>query len=139
MVLKLDSLKVDLNKERSGDWVDFPDWPGVMFHVKSVEAPDFRTARDHLLRKLSRKHKGKPIPPDDLQQEIGVLYSKHILLDWKGLDVPYSSDAASDILTDPSYRKVFAAIEWCANQVGDSDAEFIEDAAKNSEKRSATS
>lgn len=138
-MLKLESVKTDIRKEREGDWIDFPDWPGVSFQVKSVESPDFKMARDMLLRKLARKHKGKPIPTDELQIEVGKLYSKHILLGWKGLDVSYSDDAASDVLTDPAYRKVFAAIEWCATQVGENDADFVEDAAKNSEPRSGTS
>lgn len=137
-MLKLDSIKADLDKERNGDWVEFPDWPGVSFKVKSIEAPDFRTGRDMLLRKLARKYKSKPIPQDELQQDIGKLYHSHILIDWKGLDTPYSPDQALDVLTDPAYRKVFAAIEWCAAQIGESDAEFVEDAAKNSAKRSAT-
>lgn len=138
-MLKLASTKVDLDKERKGDWIDFPEWPGVAFHVKSVEAPDFKMARDMMLRKLARKHKGKTIPGDELQGEAGRLYNKHILLGWKGLDVPYAEDTALDVLTDPAYRKVFTAIEWCATQVGENDAEFVEDAAKNSEPRSATS
>lgn len=137
MVLKLDSLKTDIQKERTGDWIDFPDWPGVAFQVKSIEDPSFRIARDMLIRKLSRKHRGKPIPPDEFQAETGALFHKHILLGWRGLDTEFSDEIALEVLTDPAYRKVFAAVDWCANQVGDSEAEFVEDAAKNSGPRSA--
>ena len=138
-MLKLDSIKADLDKERNGDWVDYPDWADVSFKVKSIEAPDFRAAHSALLNRMARKYKNKTPPQDEIQQEVGKLYHTHILMDWKGLDVAYTADMAKEVLIDPSYRKVFAAIHFCATQVGESDAEFVEDAAKNSVSRSATS
>lgn len=130
-MLKLESVKNNLKAEREGDWVDYPEWDGVSFKVRSIEAPEFTMGRDALLRRLSRKHKGDPIPPDDLTREVGTLYAKHILLDWKGLDQPHSADLALDILTDPSYRQVVKAVDDCAGRVGRGDADFIQAAAKN--------
>lgn len=130
-MLKLESVKSDLKAEREGAWVPCPEWEGVSFKVRSIEAPEFTMARDALLRRLSKKHKGDPIPPDDLTREIGIVYAKHILLGWKGLDKEYSEALALEVLTDPAYRQVAKAIEDCSVKVGKSDAQFVEASAKN--------
>jgi hypothetical protein len=130
-MLELKSLKNDLKAEREGAWVPCPEWEGVSFKVRSIEAPEFTLARDALLRRLSKKHKGDPIPPDDLTKEIGTLYARHILLEWTGMDEVYSDDRALEVLTDPAYRQVAKAIEDCSIKVGKSDAQFIEASVKN--------
>lgn len=138
MTIKLSSLKADLVREERGDWVEFPDWPGVEFKVSSLLLPAYTVARDLLMQKLSRQHKGKPIPRDVMTTELGKLYAKHILHDWRGLDVAYSPETALEILSDPEYRAVVAAVEWCAAKLSDVEAEFVEEAGKNSSKPSAT-
>jgi hypothetical protein len=130
-MLKLKSLKSDLKAEREGAWVPYPEWPGTSFHVRSLEAPEFTMARDAMLRRLSKKHKGDPIPPDDLTREVGTLYAAHILLGWTGMDEIYTPDLALEVLTDPSYRQLTKAIEDCSIKVGKIDAQFLEASAKN--------
>lgn len=131
MTIKLSSLKVDIAKEQGGDWIDYPEWPGVKFHVKSTMAAEFRAVYNRSIRTLTKKYKGKDIPLSEAQAELGRLYHKHILIGWDGLDTEFSETAALEVLTDPGYRNVFSAIEWCASQVGQADTEFVEDAAKN--------
>jgi hypothetical protein len=138
MTVKLSSVKADLAREAKGDWVDFPDWPGVAFKVSSLLLPAYRIDRDLLGQRLARQHKGKPIPPDVLTTEVGKLYQKHILHDWRGFDQAYSKELAGEMLVDPEYRAIVSAIEWCAAKIADIDVEFIEDAAKNSERPSET-
>ncbi|MDI6026716.1 hypothetical protein QBK99_10990 [Corticibacterium sp. UT-5YL-CI-8] len=138
MTIKLSSLKADLAREAKGDWIEFPDWPGVEFNVSSLLLPAYTTARDLLMQRLTRQSKGKPIARDLMTSEIGKLYAKHILHGWRGLDVEYSPDAAAETLADPEYRAVVAAVEWCASKVSDIDIQFVEDAGKNSDKPSAT-
>lgn len=137
MTVKLASLKADLQREVKGDWVEYPDWPGVSFNVSSLHLPAYQTQRDLLFQKLGRIHKGKPIPRDVLTKEVGALYAKHILHDWKGLDVEYSAEKAAEVLTNPEFRNVVAAVEWCAGKLSEVEAEFIEDAEKNSVAPSA--
>lgn len=137
MTVKLASLKADLAREAKGDWVEYPDWPGVAFNVSSLHLPAYQIQRDLLLQKLGRIHKGKPIPRDVLSKELGALYDKHILHGWRGLDVEYSRQTAAEVLTDPEFRNVVAAVEWCASKLSDIEAEFVEDAEKNSEAPSA--
>ncbi|GAB5506684.1 MAG: hypothetical protein Rhirs2KO_18470 [Rhizobiaceae bacterium] len=131
MTIKLSSLKVDLEREQQGDWIDYPEWPGVRFNVSSINKPAYMTARDVLMARLVRKHK-KNVPPEVMTSEFGRLYAEHLLHGWEGLDEEYTPERARTVLTDPSYREVVKAVEWCAGQVAQVDAEFVEDAAKNS-------
>jgi len=131
MTVKLLSLKADLAREEKGDWVPFPDWPGVEFNVSSLHLPSFTTARDLLYRRLGKQHKGGTIPPRILTVEMGKLYARHILHGWRGLDVDYSPEVASEIMSDPEYRNVIAAVEYCAGTMSATDIEFVEDEVKN--------
>lgn len=142
MTVKLSSLKADLAREEKGDWVDFPDWPGVSFNVSSLHLPAYQTARDQLIQIAARKAKIKVKPgekkePFNFTTELGKLYAKHILHGWRGLDIDYSPEFAREILADLEYRNVIAAVEWCAGKISEIDVEFIEDEVKNSEKPSA--
>lgn len=138
-IVKLSSTKADLDREAKGDWIEAVDHiPGVSFLVSSLLLPAYRIDRDLVGQRLSRQFKGKPIPPDAMQIEIGKLFAKHILHGWKGFDEPYTKQRAEELLTDPSYRLVVSAVEWCAAKMADVDVEFVEDAAKNSERPSET-
>lgn len=133
MTVKLSSLRADLEREAKGDWEPYPDWPGVEFNVSSLHLPAYTTARDLLFQRLARTYKKNPVPKDVMVIELGKLYHKHILHGWRGFDVEYSPEAALEHLTNPEYRNVVAAIEYCAAKVSEVDIEFVEDAEKNSE------
>ncbi len=66
MTIKLASLKADLDREEKGDWIDYPDWPGVSFLVSSLQKPAYVTARDMMMQRFARQYKGKPVPRDVL-------------------------------------------------------------------------
>lgn len=131
MTVKFSSITVDLEKERNGDWVSYPEWPGAEFNVNSVESPAFKEARDKLMRRLARRYGDKPIPSDGLTKDLGDLYAKHLLNGWKGFDMAYSADAAREALCDPAYRLLTEAVLWCAQRVGRAQVEFLEEAAGN--------
>jgi hypothetical protein len=137
MAVKLSSVKVDLERELKGDWVEYPDFPGVSFNVSSLIIPAYQIERDQLLARLTRQYKGKT-PPDVVTSELGKLYHKHILHGWRGFDEEYSRDKAAEMLADPRWRKLVAAVEWCAARISTDEVEFVEDTAKNSAKASAT-
>lgn len=131
MTVKLASLKADLNREEKGDWVEFIDWPGVEFNVSSLHVPAFTLARDLMYQKLARIHKKKPAPRETISVELGKLFAKHILHGWRGLDVDYTPEKAEELLGNPEWRNLVAAIEWCAGKLSDVEAEFIEGTEKN--------
>lgn len=130
-MLKLKSVKTDLKAEREGDWVPYPAWPGVKFKVKSLYSPEFQRERGLLLRKLAKKYGDDPVPADEMTQEMGTLYADHILLGWEEIDEAYSPEQASKMLPDPEWRLLYAAVQYCADRVGTSEAEFIRADAKN--------
>jgi hypothetical protein len=143
-MLKLSNIKSDLVRENEGDWVDIPDLPGVSLKVRSVEASDYRMARDIVVQKFARKYGRKPIPPDVQTVAFGKLYAEYLLLDWKGIvddggqPIVLTKDVAREHLTDPEYRRLVQAVEWAAGTIAEADLEFIADASKNSVKPSAT-
>jgi hypothetical protein len=138
MTVRLSSIKADLDREQKGDWVEYPDWPGVSFNVSSLLIPAYRIDRDLLGQRLARQYKGKAIPPDVLTTEVGKLFHKHILHNWKGFDKEYSKELASEMMADPEYRNLVEAVQYCANRLAETDLEFVEDAVKNSKRPSAT-
>lgn len=137
MVLKLSSIKADLAREESGDWIAYPDWPGVEFNVSSLHAPGYQAARDLVIQRVARKYQGRTVPADESAAIYGKLYSEHVVHGWRGFDVEYSADKALEILSDPAYRDVVRAVEWCAGEISRRDAEYIEVSVKNSERPSA--
>ncbi|HTV69841.1 MAG TPA: hypothetical protein VMF90_15010 [Rhizobiaceae bacterium] len=133
MTVKLSSVRANLEVEAKGEWIDYPELPGVSFMVSSLHAPAYKLARDNLLQRLTRQYKGKPVPESVLVPETAKLYCKHILHGWKGFDEDYTPEKALETLSDPGFRKVIEAVEWCASRVGERDIEFEEKTAKNSE------
>ena len=145
MVVKLSSLRADLEKERKGTWQQalsiIPD-PDVKFLVSSIHLPAYTTARNIAFQRLSRIHKGN-VPDDAVVVEVGRLFAEHIVHDWQGLasddgePIPFSKDLALKLLSDPANRELVRAIEQCAGEAARIDVQFVEDQVKNSGKPSA--
>ena len=128
-LVRLSSLKADLEKERNGDWQP-SDIDGVSFLVRSTNYAPYRIARDAAFQKLTRKH-GNNIPDEPKTRTLGELAVKHLLLDWSGLDEPFSPELAETILTDEGFRGLRDSIYFAAMKVGQAEVEFVEDGAKN--------
>lgn len=137
MVIKLASLKADLDREAKGDWIDFPDWPGVSFNVSSVRSEPFLTQRDLLLKKVSVAGKLVSQGDPEMADGLGRLYCQYILHGWRGLDVEYSPEVALQTMTDVAYRDVLSAVDWCAQKLSRITVEFVDGAVKNSAASSA--
>lgn len=136
--VKLSSLRADLAKEREGDWIEAPHiGVGVAFLVRSINFPDFQTARDRALMKLAERFGAEAVPSEENARVMGSLAAEHLLLGWRGFDVDYSPDTAIEVLTDEGYRRVRLSIFAAATRVGARETEFLEDAAKNSAAPSA--
>jgi hypothetical protein len=144
MGIKLDSLKADPVRDQEGDWIDIPDLfdpeakKCARLKVRSLDFAPYTIARGLLQQKFARKYGRRPVPPNILTTEYGRLYADHILLDWEGFDEPYSADLARERLTDYAYRRLVGYVEYAAAQLAEDNADFGEDAAKNSAKPSAT-
>lgn len=136
--LKLSSMRVDLEKEREGNWEPaFDIDPDIRWFVRSTNYGPFKTARDAVQIRLTRKH-GSSVPDDVLAEEYGKLAVQYLLLDWEGLveddettEIEFSPEKAREILTDPAYRIVRGSIYMAASRVGVGEAEFVGAGAKN--------
>ncbi|WP_065091639.1 hypothetical protein [Rhizobium leucaenae] len=137
MVVKLASLKANLEREAKGDRIEYPDWPGVFFNVSSTRSEPFVTQRDLFLKQMAARNKSVAPGDPEMAKGIGRLYCEHILHGWEGLDVEYSPEVALEILTDVAYRDVLSAIDWCAGKLSQISVEFVDKTAKNSEAPSA--
>ena len=144
MSLKLSSIKRDLAKENEGDWVDIPEWAGVRLKVRSINSRDYSIAREILVGKLARNFGRIPTSPE-MEPALAKLVAQHLLRGWDGIIVgdgetptEYSAKLALDLLVDPEMRDLEQQVIWAANRVGDRDAEFTVDAAKNSAVPSVT-
>lgn len=134
--VKLSSLKADLTREKKGDWVAYPDWPGVEFNVSSLNLPEYAAAQSLEMQRLNILHKNN-VPADVFLATLGGLLDRHILHGWRGLDEAYSAEKAAEIMNDPAYREVILAVQWCGREIGRVEVAYTEDDVKNSGKPTA--
>lgn len=134
----LSSLRADLDREKSGDWIAYPAWKGVRFNVSALTLPSYETARDLMFKRLGEQYKDEQIPKEVISIELGALYAEHILHGWEGFDEEYTREVARERLTDPSYRAVVSAVEWCAAKISEVSVKFTEVELGNSPSHSAT-
>ncbi|UDF29390.1 UNVERIFIED_ORG: hypothetical protein LHK14_18030 [Roseateles sp. XES5] len=128
----LSSLKANLSREKNGDWVPYPSWPGVSFNVSALTDPAYESARDLMFKTLAEKYGDERIPREVLSVELGKLYSEHILHDWRGFDVEYTADVARETLGDPEHRAVVSAVEFCASKLSEIEPQFTKAEEGNS-------
>jgi len=134
MALKLNSLKANIDREKTGDWVSYPELgdKDVAFKVRGINYPEFQAKRDREGKRLASRYGTEEIPQDEFDKVQGRLLAEEILLDWKGLDEPYSADLAMNCLSDPAYRELRMAVVACAIRLTQVKVEFTEAAVKNS-------
>jgi hypothetical protein len=131
MTIKFDSIKSNTAKERDGDYIDIPEWPGVKLGVRSLELPAYKIAVDQLVQRYARRYKGKNAPPDVRDSDLGKLLAEHILFDWSGFDQEYSAEFALDMMGSSEGRELVKQVIWAAAQVAEIEVEFVNDTAKN--------
>lgn len=133
MTVKLSSLKADVKKENEGDWVPFADWGDgeVAFKVRGITYDGFTTKFDREAMRLAQKYGSESAPKSETEALYGRILAEEILLDWKGLDQPYSYDLAADLLSDPAYRDLRNAVQACAQRITRVKVEFVEASVKN--------
>jgi len=131
--VKLSSLTSDVEKEDGGDWVDIPQLAPARLRVRSSEYRPYKVALQAHARAHARRYKGNETP-ESMQADYearGLLLAKYILLGWEGFDVPYSPEAALEMMPDRKWRPLREWVQYAAGEAGAAVAEFVEDAAKN--------
>jgi hypothetical protein len=130
-MLKLDSIRVNITAERDGEFIAIPDWEGVKLGVRSLNYPPYKIALDQLIQRYARRYKGKPVPPDVRDADVGRLLAEHILFGWEGIEPDYTADVAKEFLGDETGRELASKVLWAAGQVAEVQAEFTGEAVKN--------
>jgi hypothetical protein len=138
VTVKFSSLKADVDRETKGDWVPSPDFPGVELFVSSLHLPAYQTELALTEQRLARQAKGQPVSPKARVPAIGKLLHKHILHGWRGFDVEFSKEAAWEMMSVYEGRDFIAGVQNCAALISLRNYDVDEDAAKNSERPSAT-
>lgn len=138
MTIKFSSIKNKIDVERSGEFKEIPEWPGVKLGVRSLELPAYKLALDLLVQRLARKYKHKGAPPEVRDAEVGKLLAEHILFGWEGFDEEYSPEIALETLSSAEGRDLVKFTLWAAAQVGETEVEFVKEATKNSVTPSVT-
>lgn len=128
MPVKLSSLAVTPNND--GDWEDSVLIPGAKFLVRQITYPPFAIGRDQMMARLRRQHRDS-IPPHVQSQETGRIVAKHLLLGWQGFDAEYSPEVAADLLSNPEYHELVAAVVAAAIAASSAKVEYVDGTAKN--------
>lgn len=148
MVIKLNSLLVDVDAETKGEWVDIKDWagldperpyvpiptPGLRFCVRSLNDPDYKTARQKYLEIVQGwRAEGKSDAEIETLSGVaeGELIADRLLLGWEGLDDSYDPVTARKLLVKPEARVLRGMIISAANRVGARKVEFVKAQEKN--------
>lgn len=142
-MLKLASLKANLEREEKGDWIDSrwkdEDGKPIRFLVSAKTKASFKIKSDQLFKRLGRKYKDGVVPDEVLTPVIGKLIAEELLHGWENIDVPYSPEVALEHLTDPAFRELLSEVEYCANKLATIDAEYTEEELGKSGKPSGHS
>lgn len=148
MTIKLKSLLTDTTAEREGEWIDVREWggldpdkpweviktDGLRFHVKSINDPAYKVARQKMLEDLEARRSGFPdniIPDDHVGAAEGKLLATSLLIGWDGFEEKYSAETAADLLPQPGARLLREMIVFCASKVGKRKVEFVKAAEGN--------
>lgn len=141
-IVKLNSLRADITKEREGDWQKSPELgEGVELLVRSTNYPPYQLARDQASAWLTKTYPNaalpvdddnfEPVPTDILARVNGEVYAEHLLLGWKGFDVDYTPGLALECLCAEEHRQLRNGVVLAATRVGRQEVEFVETTAKN--------
>lgn len=124
--------KID-GRINAGGWVgDLPDLPGVSFKVRSTSNWDYQRLNAQL--RPPRKEDEPELTEAENTAIQTVLLRETILLDWSGIDEPFSEEAATRYL---ALHVVRAGVWYAAAVVASQGTEEAALTEKNSSKPSA--
>jgi hypothetical protein len=132
---KLSSVKMDIKKVADGIWQDYR--AGMRLLIAHINNPAYAQCLTALQRPYLRQ-----IRTGTLENSIATALTckavaKHILVGWENVNnddgnpIPYSSDKAFEIISDPAYSELYNFVLETAVNAELYRAEVQEDSAKN--------
>lgn len=129
-MLKLESIAIAPDADEKGVEVQSMFFPDIFYRVRPIDYAPYQMGMAMRSLELGKAH-GEEVPPSERSRVRAELVAKHILLGWRGFDVEYSTEAATEYLTNPAYRKLVDDIEFCASKAAQIEFEYVEEVAKN--------
>ena len=133
--MKLSDMKIDSAAIEAGVWVrDIPGMGDLAVKVRGLRNADYRRLNASLWGAVPAAKKGDPAEADRIAV---TLLAETILIGWDGLTdddgtpLPWSTERAVALLSDPDFALFRDAVTWAASTVGDISREAVEDSAKN--------
>lgn len=130
--MKLDDLKAIGRRVEVGAWVQNPlGLDGLTLKVRAFGNADYMA----LFAKLAAEYGAEKMKDESFARAIDTkLIVETVLVDWQIEDLPYSPEAALQLLNDPdpAMRIFRRAVNWAANNVQQFGIETLDTDAKNS-------
>jgi hypothetical protein len=145
--VRLDDYAVDPDK-LAGVWWDFSTkapTPNNQPHAEHIcfrivpRGPTWSSAANDALDQLAlERRRGRQVPPDEIARTFGAIHAKVTLVDWANVEmgtppvaVPYSVEAATEIMTMPRWELVRRFVESAFNNESALLADHEEEARGN--------
>jgi len=135
--MKLDNMLLGTAELNDGVWVESARWDGVEYLVVSRACPAFRSAQERQLAQDAHRGRRRRFDARDAIERTTALLVAHCLLDWRGIEAPDGSTIdlttamREQLLTDPGARQILDDVIAAIDEVGEQDAEDIEEIAGN--------
>jgi len=116
MGMKLSSIAIDSDKSENGIWKEVALGTGFECLIARHTNSRFRAELERRLMDITRESSKEPTAKQYSDATLKAFCS-HILLDWRGIEddddqpIPYSSEKAYEILSNPEYADLREAIE----------------------------
>jgi hypothetical protein len=123
------------SKIEQGAWIkNLPDLPGVEVRVRGIPNSEY----SKFVAKIRGNYSQHELADESVQEQIFVqALAECVLIDWKGIDDPFSKETALDYLTDPTMAVFRRAIDWATGQVTRTSYNGLDADLKNSSGPSA--
>jgi hypothetical protein len=150
-VIKLDSIRLDIDAQRNGEWKPIARWPGVRVKVRGFTSEAYVKARDAALEKLAEQFGGTRAPKEiwipilarllvggSAEVSVAIDQGAAILLDWDGFDEAFTADFAAEFMGSPEGENMLDEVLAAARTAGVRELQFVEALEKNSAALSGT-
>ena len=129
--MKLNGFKVDASTIEDGEWID--DIPGagdLRLRVRGLSNADAIRLRSRLVAAVPRGERSNGSIDPKHADEIAVkVIVSTVLLGWENLvgdddqPIPFTTEKATELLSDPDYAPLRDAVTWAAAMVGERQAD----------------
>lgn len=124
--MDLSQRKTDVKRASDGVWIsDIPGWGDLRIKVRGASSVVFRDAYARLQRDVppSERNADRTLSTERADRLLGEILAEAGLVDWDnvsmaGEPLPYSKEAARELLTDPAHAEFRGLVNAYVERVG---------------------